>query len=341
MGGDHGPKTTIAGLAIAQKYHPEIHFLVYGQEKTVVPLLKNHCLVEKNITFIHAADVISANEKPAFVLRRSRNSSMRLAIEAVKEKKAQGVVSAGNTGAYMALSKIILKTIKGIDRPAIMAIMPSCKQDMIVLDVGANVTCLVENLVQFAMMGDAFARFVLKRTNPSVGLLNVGSEDLKGHATVQEAARVLHDISTVQNFYGFIEGNDISAGTTDVIVTDGFTGNIMLKAIEGTAQFISHKFKTSVRSSLWARFGLLFLFKQLKQFSKSMDTRRYNGAIFLGLDGIAVKSHGGTDAVGFSFALKTAVEMITHQVNHHIASGIEELHAISEKDMLCQMKQKV
>ncbi|MDC0344988.1 phosphate acyltransferase PlsX, partial [Alphaproteobacteria bacterium] len=235
MGGDDAPKTVVEGLVLCRKQYPHIHFLLYGTEEIVAPY-RHH--FDDGMTFIPTTEVITADAKPSAAVRGSKNSSMRLAIEAVKEGKAQGVVSAGNTGAYMALSKMILKTIEGIDRPAIMAVMPTCKEDAIVLDLGANVECSVENLVQFAMMGDAYARYVLERPNPSVGLLNIGSEDLKGKVTVKEASRILSENGVLQNFYGFVEGDDVGRGTTDVVVTDGFTGNVMLKAIEGAASLI-------------------------------------------------------------------------------------------------------
>jgi glycerol-3-phosphate acyltransferase PlsX len=234
---------------------------------------------------------------------------MRLAIDAVRDGRADGVVSAGNTGALMAIAKFVLKTLPGIDRPAIATIFPTRRGESVMLDLGANIECDADNLVQFALMGDVFARTVLGLMQPTVGLLNVGSEDLKGNDAVRAAGARLRGGMTPIRFHGFIEGDDIAAGTVDVIVTDGFTGNVALKAIEGVAKLFSESLRASFHHSLPARIGYVFARGALKKFAARLDPRRHNGAMFLGLAGIAVKSHGSTDAFGFANAIGVAADL--------------------------------
>jgi phosphate acyltransferase len=242
-------------------------------------------------------------------LRAGRQSSMRLAIDAVAAGRADGVVSAGNTGALMAMAKFVLKTLPGIDRPAIASFFPTRRGESVMLDLGANVECDAENLVQFALLGDAFARTVLGLVEPTVGLLNVGSEDLKGNDAVRAASLRLRGALTPIRFAGFIEGDDIAAGTVDVVVTDGFTGNIAVKTAEGTAKLFSEFLFAALHHSLMARVGYLFARGALRKLAIRIDPRRYNGAVFLGLGGIAVKSHGSTDALGFANAIGVAADM--------------------------------
>ncbi len=325
MGGDDAPHITLRGISKARKYHPEVKFLIFGDKALLEERARTYKRLDKNIEIVHAPEVITGDMKPSVAVRQSKNTSMRMAIEAVKEGRAQAVVSAGNTGAYMALSKMILKTMDGIDRPAISAIMPSVKKDIVALDLGANIECSAENLVQFALMGTVFSKCVLGHPHPSVGLLNVGSEDLKGNTIVREAAKILAENPAVKNYHGFIEGTDIGRGTVDVVVTDGFTGNVTLKTIEGTALMIRKKLKYSLMGSLLSRLGSLFIAGSLKKFRQFMDPRRYNGAIFLGLNGVAVKSHGGTDSLGFSFAIGTAVDMVKNGVVPQIHQGLKDL----------------
>ena len=249
------------------------------------------------------------DDKPSLALRTGRQSSMRLAIDAVAEGRADGVVSAGNTGALMAMAKFVLKTLPGIDRPAIASFFPTRRGESVMLDLGANVECDAENLVQFALMGDAFARTVLSLVEPTVGLLNVGSEDQKGNDAVRAASVRLRSALSPVRFYGFIEGDDIPAGTVDVVVTDGFTGNIAVKTAEGTAKLFSEFLAGAFAHSLPARIGYLFARNALRKLRMRIDPRRYNGAVFLGLRGIAVKSHGSTDAFGFAHAIGVAVDM--------------------------------
>jgi glycerol-3-phosphate acyltransferase PlsX len=253
---------------------------------------------------------------------------MGMAIDAVREGRAHGVISAGNTGAYMALSKVILKTFDGINRPAIPAVMPTRNRHgrTIVLDLGANIECSPTNLVQFALMGEAFASKIFGIDKPTVGLLNVGSEEIKGHAGVQEAFQMLRGITDF-NFHGFVEGGDIMAGTTDVVVTDGFSGNITLKAIEGTSRFLQHLLRESMSSSWRGKLGYLIAkpaFDRIKQIS---DARHYNGAVFLGLRHIAVKSHGSADGKSFANAIKVAITLVENNVNEKI---MDELRHVTQ-----------
>ncbi|MGH6959775.1 MAG: phosphate acyltransferase PlsX, partial [Dongiaceae bacterium] len=251
-------------------------------------------------------------DKPSVALRSGRGSSMRLACDAVRDGEAAGVVSAGNTGALMAIAKFVLKTLPGIDRPAIASYFPTIRGESVMLDLGANVECDANNLVQFAVMGNVFARTVLGVLEPTIGLLNVGSEELKGHEAVREANALLRNTPLPGRFHGFVEGDDIAKGTVDVFVTDGFTGNITIKTIEGTAKLYSEFLRHTLKTSMLSRLGYLLARPALNGLRVRLDPRRYNGAIFLGLNGIAVKSHGGTDALGFANAIGVAVDMVVH-----------------------------
>ncbi|MEN8237213.1 MAG: phosphate acyltransferase PlsX [Pseudomonadota bacterium] len=330
MGGDGAPGMVLAGVALAQKKFPDVHFLLFGDREKLKPLIQKHELTPENLTLCHADQVITNDMKPSSALRNARSSSMRLAIEAVSKGKASAVVSAGNTGAYMALSKIILKTLNGIDRPAIAKPMPTLKGQTLLLDLGANIECSPENLAQFALMGEVFARYVFKQKSPSIGLLNVGSEDLKGNATIQTTHRFLQQSSWIENFYGFVEGNDILKGTVDVVITDGFTGNVALKTAEGAFKLIQSRLRKSFQSSVINKLGYWFARPALTQFQISMDPRRLNGAPFLGLNGISVKSHGGTDAIGFSSALAVAIDMVVQNINNHIREGLSNSEVIED-----------
>ncbi|MBN8904141.1 MAG: phosphate acyltransferase PlsX, partial [Rhodospirillales bacterium] len=272
-------------------------------------------------TVRHAPDVISGDMKPTAALRL-RNASMRLAIDAVAGGEASGVVSAGNTGALLALAKIVIKSLPGIDRPAMAAIAPSRRGDVVMLDLGANVQCDVRNLVQFAVMGDVFARTVLGLTAPSIGLLNVGSEELKGDDTVREAAEVLRASHIAPQFHGFVEGHDIAAGTTDVVVTDGFTGNVALKTGEGALKLIGDLLRQVFNRNWASRLAYLLAKPGLDRLREWLDPRRYNGAVMVGLNGVVVKSHGGTDAHGFAHAIDVAMDMVVHRFNDRIREDL-------------------
>jgi len=324
MGGDAAPEVVLDGLELAAERHPGARFLLVGDEARVGGALARRKRAARMCSLRHAPDVISGDLKPTAALRM-RGSSMRLAIDAVAAGEAAGVVSAGNTGALMALAKIVIKTMPEIDRPALAAIGPSARGDVVLLDLGANVQCDARNLVEFAIMGDAFARVALGLTMPSIGLLNVGSEELKGDDRVRAAAEILRDSHVGAQFRGFIEGHDITAGTVDVVVTDGFTGNVALKTGEGALKLMRDLLRQVFTSSVPARLGYLLARPALDRLREWMDPRRYNGAILLGLNGVVVKSHGGTDALGFAHAVDVAMDMVTHGYNDRIKDGFDRL----------------
>jgi len=325
MGGDSAPDMVIEGLSISQTKLPGVHFLLFGDETQLEPLLSQYPKLRPACEIIHTKEVVTNEDKPAIALRNRRKSSMRLAINAVKEGKAHGVVSAGNTGALMAMAKFALRTLPGIDRPAIATFLPHRTGGSVMLDLGANVECDADNLVQFAVMGKVYARNVLGLQKPTVGILNIGEEDLKGNDSVKQAHAILKDTPLDIDFYGFVEGDDIGKGTVDVIVTDGFTGNIALKTAEGTAQLLAYFLREALTSSPLGKLGALIAKPALLNFKNKMDPRRYNGAMFLGLNGICVKSHGGTDALGFSNALKVAHDLVLHGFNDLIKEDLERL----------------
>ncbi len=324
MGGDHAPAMVLAGLEIAAERHPEARFLVIGDEARLAPLLRPLRRASVVCTLRHAAEVIGNEMKPTAALR-VRNASMRIAIDAVAAGEAAGVVSAGNTGALLTLAKIVIKTLPGIDRPAMAGIGLSARGDIVMLDLGANVACDVRNLVEFAVMGDVFARTVLGLTAPTIGLLNVGSEEQKGDERVRDAAELLRQSPIAPQFHGFVEGDDITRGTTDVIVTDGFTGNVALKTGEGALRLTRELLGQVFRSSLSARIAYLLARPSLERLREWLDPRRYNGAVMLGLNGVVVKSHGSTDAEGFANAVDVAMDMVTHQFNEQIREGLARM----------------
>lgn len=322
MGGDAAPKMVIRGADIARERFPEVRFLMFGRQSEVEPLLDRNKRLNEVSTLFHTDDVVSSDQKPSIALRSGRQSSMRLAINAVHAGEADCVVSAGNTGALMAMAKFVLKTLPGINRPAIASFFPTMRGESVMLDLGANVSCDAENLVDFAVMGNAFARSVLGLLQPSYALLNVGSEDSKGHESLQEANIILKGSALPGKFLGFVEGDDIAQGTADVIVTDGFTGNVALKTAEGTAKLINEYMRHTFRSSILASLGYLLARPAMRKLRQRVDPRGYNGAMFLGLNGIAVKSHGGTDALGFANAIGVAVDMHRHGITDKIRSDL-------------------
>jgi glycerol-3-phosphate acyltransferase PlsX len=325
MGGDRAPEMVVRGAELARQRFPSVHFLMFGSASQVEPLIERFPGLGAATTLRHTDEVVTGDAKPSQALRTGRNTSMRLAVDAVLAGEADGVVSAGNTGALMAIAKFVLKMHPQIDRPAIASFFPTLRGESVMLDLGANVECDANNLVQFAVMGEVFARAVLGLSNPTIGLLNVGAEELKGHEAVRQAAAILRDTKLPIRFHGFIEGDDIGAGTVDVIVTDGFTGNIALKTIEGTARLFSVFLRESFRSSLAARIGYFLCRPALQKLRMRLDPRRYNGAILLGLNGIVVKSHGGTDAIGFANAIGVAVDMVANDYSKTIKDELERL----------------
>ena len=323
MGGDRAPEVVIDGLAIAIERHPGVRFLVVGDEARLAPLMARKRLGD-SCTIRHAPDVVGGDLKPTAALRL-RNSSMRLAIDAVATGEASGVISAGNTGALLALAKIVIKTLPGVDRPALAALAPSARGDVVMLDLGANTLSNSRNLVEFAVMGDVFARAVLGLPMPTIGLLNIGSEELKGDERVQKAAEILRASHLAPQFHGFVEGDDIPGGTTDVVVTDGFTGNVALKMGEGALKLIFGLLKQVFSNSLAGRIAYVLARPGLERLREWVDPRRYNGAIMLGLNGVVVKSHGGTDAEQFAYATDVAIDMVVHRFNDRIREGLVQI----------------
>src|ERR671917_1682454 len=325
MGGDNAPDFVLDGLELAAERHPQARFLLVGDEARIGAMLARRRRAAQACSLRHAPDVVSAEMKPTAALRQGRNSSMRVAIDAVAAGEAAGVVSARNTGAAMAPAQILVKTLPEIDRPALAAIGPSARGDVVLLDLGANVQCDARNLVEFAIMGETFARAVLGLPAPSFGLLNVGSEELKGDERLRLAAEILRESHLGAQFHGFIEGHDITAGTVDVVVTDGFTGNVALKTGEGALKLMRDLLRQVFTSSIPARMGYVLARPALDRLREWMDPRRYNGAILLGLNGVVVKSHGGTDALGFAHAVDVAMDMVTHRFNERIREGLTRL----------------
>lgn len=325
MGGDHAPGMVVEGVQLAHVRLPHVRYLLFGDAQRIEPLLER-CPDLKGVCQVrHTEQAVTMDDKPSQVLRTGRSTSMWLAVDAVAKGEAAGVVSAGNTGALMAVSKFVLRMLPGIDRPAIAGLFPTERGETVMLDLGANVECSATNLVQFAVMGEVFARAVLGLEKPTIGLLNIGSEDLKGNDAVRAAANILRESELPIRFHGFVEGNDICAGTVDVVVTDGFTGNIALKTAEGTVKFYSSFLRQAFQSSVLAKLGYLFAKQALTKVKVRTDPRRYNGAMFLGLNGIAVKSHGGTDAFGFANAIGVAVDLVAHGYNERIRKELEHL----------------
>ena len=326
MGGDHAPKIVIEGAAIAHKRYSGIHFLFFGNENEIKPLLENHKDLVKNAEIHHTSEFIPNDMKPAQALRNGRQSSMRLAINAVNDGQAQAVVSAGNTGALMGMAKFVLKTLPGIDRPAICAFFPTMKGETVMLDLGANTECTPENLVDFAVMGAFFANSILGIDQPRIGVLNVGSEEIKGRDDVRIAAQELRALELPGQFIGYVEGDDITRGEVDVVVTDGFTGNVALKTAEGTAKMYTEYLRRTFKSSWLAQIGYLFAKGAFARLKKRTDPRTYNGAMFVGLRGVCVKSHGGTDEVGFANAIGVAYDLVKQKFNDQISKRIQIMH---------------
>ena len=328
MGGDKAPDSVIQGARLILRHYPDTKFLFFGREAILAPLIQRQKQLVGISEIVHADTVVRMDDKPSIALRQGRKSSMRLALEAVKEGRACAMVSSGNTGALMAMAKIVLRTLPGIHRPALGATVPSQLRRVVLLDMGANIDCTAEYLVQFAMMGDAYARTLLGVENPKIGLLNVGSEEMKGHDEVKEAHRILRSGAIPVNYYGFVEGHDILEGTTDVVVTDGFTGNIALKTAEGTSRLIYTALKTAITNSWAAKIGYLLARPTIRLALKQYDPRKNNGAMLLGLNGIAVKSHGSADAKSFANAVRVALQLVENNINAKIMDELAHVSAL-------------
>jgi glycerol-3-phosphate acyltransferase PlsX len=330
MGGDNAPLSVLKGAEMALIRHPGLKFLIFGHRDMLAPHLASLPHLKDNYELVHTDQAIANDDKPSQAVRRGQKSSMWLAIDAVKQGKACAVVSAGNTGALMAMSKLILRTLPGISRPAIAALFPTLRGECVMLDLGANVECDANDLYRFAIMGNAFARVVLGLNKPRIGLLNIGSEELKGREEIKDAAVLLKASPLNLNFIGFIEGNDIALGTSDVVVSDGFTGNIALKTAEGVAKLTRSFMKAAFMSTPIAKLGGLLASGALKSMKNKLDERKRNGAMFLGLNGICVKSHGGADAYSFCNAISVAVELVAHHINTRI---IQEIVVASQSSL--------
>ena len=328
MGGDFGPEVVLPAAVQVIKKHKNVGIILVGDETVLKAQAEQSGIdltgaLAGRIEIQHASQVVEMHDEPALAIRKKKDSSMRVAIDLVKEGRAQAAVSAGNTGALMGTAKFVLKTVPGIDRPAICTTIPSITGHTHMLDLGANVDCSGENLCQFAIMGSVLAEAVDNVEQPRVGLLNIGSEAMKGNALVKEADALLANAPI--NYIGFIEGDDIYNGSVDVVVCDGFVGNVSLKTSEGVAKMISHFMKEEFTKSLYNKIAAMIAMPVLKAFKKRIDPRAYNGASMLGLNGIVIKSHGGTDIFGFANAIEIAVLEVEKTVPQHIRSRMEPL----------------
>jgi phosphate acyltransferase len=324
MGGDHGPSVVLPGAELALTRHPDTEFLIFGDRGMVEPLLDKLPRLKAKATFIHTEVSIRMDDKPSQALRYGRHkSSMWLAIDSVKKGTADVAVSAGNTGALMAMSRFHLKMIAGIDRPAIAGLWPTLKGESVVLDVGASIGADELHLVKLAIMGGAMARIMFDIDRPTVGLLNIGVEEVKGLEQVREAGRILREGNFREfDYQGFVEGDDIGKGTVDVVVTEGFAGNIALKTAEGTARQFAQYLRAAMNRTWMARLGYLLSRQAFKTLREKMDPRKSNGGVFLGLNGVVIKSHGGADAEGFAAAVDMGYDMIRYELLSKIGQSM-------------------
>lgn len=328
MGGDEGVRVMIEGAALARRRHDRFKFLLVGDEVRIKSALESHPNLRASSEILHTEGVISGEDKPSQALRRAKGTSMGRAIEAVKLGHAGAAVSAGNTGALMAISKLSLRTMPGIDRPALAALLPTLgDNDVVMLDLGANTECDSRNLVQFAIMGAAYARVATGREQPRVRLLNIGSEEIKGTDEVRDAAAILKGVAgdLSMSFDGFTEADKICRGDVDVVVTDGFSGNVALKAVEGTARFVADLLKRGFSSSLRSKLGFLISRPATELLKHHLDPNNHNGAVFLGLNGIVVKSHGSANAAGVANAVAVTARLLEENVTERITADLARL----------------
>lgn len=325
MGGDHGPQVTVPAAVKFQQRNPDTQIVLVGLHDVIEPELRAmRAETGPRLRVHHASEIVTMDEQPVLALRGKKDSSMRVTINLVKNGEAQAGVSAGNTGALMAISRFVLKTLPGIERPAIATALPSLRGQTYVLDLGANADCTPEHLLQFAIMGAALVSAVEHNERPSIGLLNIGEEEIKGNEVVKRAAELLR--TSGLNFYGNVEGDGIYKGTTDVVVCDGFVGNVALKTSEGMAQMLGTFLREEFESSLLTRISALFAMPALKAYRHRVDYRRYNGASLLGLRGVVVKSHGSADSFAFGFAIRRAVEEVQNGVLRRISERMVLIH---------------
>jgi glycerol-3-phosphate acyltransferase PlsX len=327
MGGDEGVRVMIEGAALARRRHDRFKFLLVGDEKQIKSALDNHPGMSGASEILHCEDVVGGDEKPSKALRRAKTTSMGLAVNAVKQELAGAAVSAGNTGALMAMSKLALRTMPGLDRPALAALLPTLTDDdVIMLDLGANSEGDARNLVQFAIMGAAYSRIVSGRERPRVRLLNIGTEETKGTEDIQEAANRLRAATgLVMEFEGFVEADKINRGECDVVVCDGFSGNIALKAIEGAARFVTDLLKQAFASSIRSKVGFLVSRPATELLRHHLDPNNHNGAVFLGLNGVVVKSHGSANAKGVANAVEVAARLLEDDITNRIAHDLAKV----------------
>ena len=326
MGGDHGPEVVVAGAALSLERHPQLSFVIFGDEPRIAAEVEKVPALAARTRIVHTDTAVAMSDKPSQALRRGKGTSLWLTIEAVKDGAADVAVSAGNTGAFMAMSKLILRPMAGIERPAIAALWPTVKAECIVLDVGANIGATARQLGDYALMGAAMARALFHVERPTVGLLNVGVEEVKGVEEVRQAHAWLKSTDLPLDYRGFIEGDQIGQGVVDVVVVEGFAGNIALKTAEGTARQIGQYLKDAMTRTWTSKLGALLASGGFRVLKQKMDPRRSNGGTFLGLNGIAVKSHGGTDALGFASAVDLAYEMAQSSLISRLADELEAFH---------------
>lgn len=328
MGGDEGVRVMVEGAALARRRHDRFKFLLVGDEQRIKAALENHPNLRGASEILHCDDVVAGDERPTQALRRAKTTSMGLAINAVKIGDAGAAVSAGNTGALMAMAKLALRTMPGIDRPALSALLPTLgDNDLVMLDLGANTECDARNLVQFAIMGAAYSRIVTGRTAPRVRLLNIGTEETKGTGGLQQAAAQLKAAAPELSiaFDGFVEADKLGRGDVDVVVTDGFSGNIALKAVEGTARFVADLLRNAFSSSLRSKLGFLVSRPATELLKHHLDPNNHNGAVFLGLNGVVVKSHGSASALGVANAVAVTARLLEENLTERIAADLARL----------------
>ena len=330
MGGDHGPHVTIPAAIKCMARNDNLNIILVGSQTAIEAELKaRHVRPSPRLRVRHASEVVAMDESPALALRNKKDSSMRVAIDLVKSGEADACVSAGNTGALMATARFVLKTLPGIDRPAIATFMPSLKGPVLMLDLGANVDCTAEHLLQFAIMGSMLAAVVNHKERPTVGLLNIGEEEIKGNEMVKQAAELIR-ASHLINFYGNVEGDDIYKGTTEVVVCDGFVGNVSLKSAEGLAKMISTLLRQEFGRNLLTKLAGLIALPVMNAFKRQVDPRRFNGATLLGLRGVVVKSHGGADSFAFEHAIAAAAEEVEGSVLKRISDQLHQLTLVEQ-----------
>ncbi len=323
MGGDNSPNKVIEGISLHSKISKNVIYKIFGNSNLINPLIKKYNLSNERFSLTHTDKIVKGEDSALSAAKKGKQTSLWLAIESLKNDHAHAIVSAGNTGALFLISKLNLKMIENIDKPALSALWPSKKGMNVVLDLGANVECNKKNLVDFSIMGSALHKALFPNERPKVALLNIGSEELKGNAMIKETYQLLNDKKyTLFDFNGYIEGNNIMEGDVNVIIADGFTGNIALKTAEGTSNFIINELKMALTSSLIGKLSSLLNFYNLKKFKKKLDPRLYNGAILLGLDKPVIKSHGSTDSIGFANSLKVCEKAINGKLINQIRENI-------------------